>query len=132
MLFAALGLVLLFPVGLIIGLAIWLTDRGPVFFRQIRIGQNGRPFGIWKFRSMVVNAEKMGVPLTKDEDPRITHVGRFLRKSKLDEFPQLWNVLVGDMSFVGPRPEVPRYVEQYYAPEQQEILQFKPGITDMA
>lgn len=128
---AAIGLLILMPVGLMIGLLIKMSDGGPVFFAQPRVGQNGRPFRIWKFRSMVINADKLGVPLTKEEDPRITWIGRFLRKSKLDELPQLWNVLVGDMSFVGPRPEMRKYVDQY-TPEQREILKFKPGITDMA
>jgi len=118
-------------VGVLIGLLIKLTDRGPVFYGQTRIGRFGKPFRIWKFRSMVVNADKLGVPLTKEEDPRITWIGRFLRKSKLDELPQLWNVLVGDMSFVGPRPEMEKYVDRY-TPEQRAILEFKPGITDMA
>ena len=128
---SGVGLLALWPVGLLIGLLIKLTGRGPVFYGQTRIGQFGKPFRIWKFRSMVVNADKLGVPLTKDEDPRITWTGRFLRKTKLDELPQLWNVLAGEMSFVGPRPEMPRYVERY-TPEQREILKFKPGITDMA
>ena len=125
------GLLALWPVGLLIGLLIKLTSRGPIFYGQTRVGQFGKPFRIWKFRSMVINADKLGVPLTKDEDPRITWIGRFLRKAKLDELPQLWNVLVGDMSFVGPRPEMPRYVERY-TQEQREILKFKPGITDVA
>ena len=128
---SGVGLLALWPAGLVIGLLIKLTGGGPIFYGQTRIGQFGKPFRIWKFRSMVVNADKMGVPLTKDEDPRITWIGRFLRKTKLDELPQLWNVLAGDMSFVGPRPEMPRYVERY-TPEQREILKFKPGITDMA
>jgi len=128
---SGVGLLILWPVGLLIGLLIKLSDRGPVFYAQTRIGQSGKPFRIWKFRSMVMNADKLGVPLTKEEDPRITWVGRFLRKSKLDELPQLWNVLVGDMSFVGPRPEMAKYVDLYTA-EQRQILQFKPGITDMA
>jgi lipopolysaccharide/colanic/teichoic acid biosynthesis glycosyltransferase len=128
---SGVGLLALWPVGLLIGLLIKLTGRGPIFYGQTRVGQFGKPFRIWKFRSMVVNADKVGVPLTKEEDPRITWIGRFLRKAKLDELPQLWNVLVGDMSFVGPRPEMPRYVERY-TPEQREILKFKPGITDVA
>jgi lipopolysaccharide/colanic/teichoic acid biosynthesis glycosyltransferase len=128
---ASVGLLVLVPVGLLIGLLIELSDRGPVFFGQTRIGQFGKPFRIWKFRSMVVNADKVGIPITREEDPRITWIGRFLRKTKLDELPQLWNVLVGEMSFVGPRPEVPRYVERY-TPEQREILKYKPGITDVA
>jgi lipopolysaccharide/colanic/teichoic acid biosynthesis glycosyltransferase len=128
---SGLGLLALWPVGALIGLLIKLTDRGPVFYGQTRIGRFGKPFRIWKFRSMIVNADKLGVPLTKEEDPRITWIGRFLRKSKLDELPQLWNVLVGDMSFVGPRPEMAKYVDCYTL-EQREILKFKPGITDMA
>jgi lipopolysaccharide/colanic/teichoic acid biosynthesis glycosyltransferase len=128
---SGVGLLALWPAGLLIGLLIKLTGGGPIFYGQTRIGQFGKPFRIWKFRSMVVNADKLGVLLTKEEDPRITWTGRFLRKTKLDELPQLWNVLAGDMSFVGPRPEMPRYVERY-TPEQREILKFKPGITDMA
>ena len=128
---AGLGLLVLAPMGLLIAILIKLSDGSPVFYRQTRIGQFGKPFRIWKFRSMVVNADKIGVSVTKDQDPRITRIGRFLRKTKLDELPQLWNVLVGEMSFVGPRPEVPRYVERY-TPEQREILNYKPGITDVA
>ncbi|MGO8931823.1 MAG: sugar transferase [Limisphaerales bacterium] len=128
---SALGLVLLAPVGLLIALAIRLADGGPVFYGQIRVGQFGKPFRIWKFRSMVLDADKLGLPLTPEADGRITPLGGFLRRFKLDELPQLWNVLVGEMSFVGPRPEVPRYVEQY-GPEQRDILRYKPGITDIA
>lgn len=128
---SVVGLAVLLPFGLLIGLLIKLADGGPVFYGQTRIGRFGKPFRIWKFRSMVLNADKMGSHVTKEEDSRITRIGRFLRKTKLDELPQLWNVLVGEMSFVGPRPEVPRYVD-CYTPEQREILQCKPGITDMA
>jgi len=128
---ACAGLLLLSPLGLLIALLIKLYGRGPVLYGQIRIGQFGKPFRIWKFRSMVVNADKLGLPVTGERDSRVTSVGRFLRKTKLDELPQLWNVLVGNMSFVGPRPEVPRYVERY-TPEQREILRYKPGITDLA
>ena len=128
---ASVGLLVLLPVGLVIGLLVKLSDGGPIFYAQTRIGQFGKAFRIRKFRSMVLNAERVGVPVTKEEDPRITRLGRFLRKSKLDELPQLWNVLVGEMSFVGPRPEVPRYVERY-TPDQREILKQKPGITDLA
>jgi len=128
---AGLGLLALWPAGFLIALLIKLTDRGPVFYGQTRIGQFGKPFRIWKFRSMVINADKLGVPLTQEADPRITWIGRWLRKTKLDELPQLWNVLLGDMGFVGPRPEVEKYVA-YYTPEQREILKFKPGITDMS
>jgi lipopolysaccharide/colanic/teichoic acid biosynthesis glycosyltransferase len=128
---SAVGLVVFVPLGLLIALLLKLSDRGSVFYSQIRIGQCGKPFRIWKFRSMVPDADKVGVPLTSGEDPRITPFGRLLRRSKLDELPQLWNVLKGEMSFVGPRPEVPRYVERYTA-EQREILKHKPGITDVA
>ena len=128
---AAIGILVLLPVGLLIGLLVKLSDGGPVFYTQTRIGQFGRLFRMRKFRSMVVNADQVGPPVTQGQDRRITRLGRFLRKTKLDELPQLWNVLVGEMSFVGPRPEVPRYVERY-SPEQREILRQKPGITDMA
>jgi lipopolysaccharide/colanic/teichoic acid biosynthesis glycosyltransferase len=129
--FAAAGLVLLSPVLLLLAALVKLSDGGPVFFRQQRVGQGGQPFWIVKFRTMVVNAEKAGPQVTRDADPRITRIGRLMRKLKLDELPQLWNVLVGDMSFVGPRPEVPRYVERY-TPAQRRVLELKPGITDPA
>lgn len=128
---SAVGLVLLAPVGGLIALAVKLADGGPVFYGQIRVGQFGKPFRIWKFRSMVLDADKRGLQLTSEADSRITPLGVFLRRFKLDELPQLWNVLVGEMSFVGPRPEVPRYVEQY-KDEQRDILRYKPGITDVA
>lgn len=128
---AGFGLLLLLPLGLLIGLAVKVSDGGPVFYGQTRIGRAGKPFRIWKFRSMVIGAEKRGIMVTRDGDPRITRVGRWLRKTKLDELPQLWNVLVGDMSLVGPRPEVARYVERY-TPRQREVLRHKPGITDLA
>ena len=131
LLIAGVGLLILWPLGLIIGLAIKISDGGPVFYGQTRIGQFGRPFRIWKFRSMVVGADKIGACLTQEQDPRITRVGRLLRQTKLDELPQLWNVWRGEMSFVGPRPEVPRYVA-LYTPAQREILKLKPGITDLA
>jgi lipopolysaccharide/colanic/teichoic acid biosynthesis glycosyltransferase len=129
--FAGLGLLVLSPLFLLLAIAVELSSRGPVLFRQQRIGKDGRPFCIVKFRSMVENAQDLGPGVTRDGDPRITAMGRFLRKTKLDELPQLWNVLVGDMSFVGPRPEVPRYVEKYTA-EQKRVLALKPGITDVA
>jgi lipopolysaccharide/colanic/teichoic acid biosynthesis glycosyltransferase len=128
---ATLGLVLFAPVLLVIALVVKLADRGPVFYRQQRVGQHGRLFWIWKFRTMVINADRQGLGVTKDGDQRITPVGRWLRKTKLDELPQLWNVWRGEMSFVGPRPEVPQYVARY-TPAQREILQLKPGITDLA
>ena len=128
---AGVGLAVLFPLGVLLALVIKLSDGGPIFYRQVRVGRFGKPFRILKFRSMVVNADRLGLPLTKGEDGRITRIGRLLRRTKLDELPQLWNVLVGEMSFVGPRPEVPKYVERY-SPEQRQILQLRPGITDMA
>ncbi len=122
---------LLFPLGLFIGLLIKLSDGRSVFYGQTRIGQFGKPFRIWKFRSMRVDADKTGALLTGGGDPRVTAIGSFLRRTKLDELPQLWNVLKGEMSFVGPRPEVPTYIEHYTA-EQRRILEHKPGITDAA
>jgi len=129
--FAVLGLLLGLPLLILIGAAIKLLDRGPVFFRQSRVGFQGRPFMILKFRTMIPNSEKLGASVTAAKDPRVTGIGRFLRKTKLDELPQLWNVLTGDMSFVGPRPEVPCYVARYN-PEQRRVLGLKPGITDLA
>jgi len=128
---SAIGLLVLWPVFLVIAVLIKLEDGGPVFYRQERIGYKGRPFKIWKFRTMVVNADKLGKPLTVGRDPRITRVGYWLRKFKLDELPQLLNVLLGEMSLVGPRPEVPQYVA-LYAPEQRKVLDLVPGITDPA
>lgn len=125
------GLVLLSPVFLAIALLIKIDDQGPVFFRQVRVGYKGKPFLIWKFRTMVINAEQLGGPLTVGRDRRITRIGYWLRKLKLDELPQLFNVLKGEMSLVGPRPEVPRYVN-LYTPEQQRVLDLVPGITDPA
>ncbi len=126
------GLILLSPLFLFIAAAIKWNDRGPVLFRQERVGQGGRPFRICKFRTMVVNAEQIGASLTVgDRDPRITTVGYWLRRYKLDELPQLVNVVRGEMSLVGPRPEVPRYVA-LYDPQQQAVLALRPGITDPA
>ena len=125
------GLVVLAPIFIV--LAIWIkTDsRGPVFYKQVRVGQNGIDFGLFKFRSMVVDADKKGLITVGGRDPRITRSGYFIRKYKLDELPQLINVLVGDMSLVGPRPEVRKYVD-LYTDEQQKVLSVKPGITDYA
>jgi lipopolysaccharide/colanic/teichoic acid biosynthesis glycosyltransferase len=129
--FSIVGLVLVSPLILLVALLMKLTDSGPVFYGQVRIGRYGIPFKIWKFRSMVVGAEKMGALVTQQEDPRMTPLGRRLRKTKIDELPQLWNVLKGEMSFVGPRPQVPRYIERLSS-SQREMLQHRPGITDMA
>lgn len=126
-----LGLVVLSPLLLLVALLVKVEDGGPIFFRQVRIGRGGRPFRIWKFRTMVVDAEHRGRALTVGEDSRITRIGRHLRSTKLDEFPQLLNVVAGEMSLVGPRPEVPRYVERY-SEAQRAILGLRPGITDLA
>jgi len=126
-----IGLIVLTPIILIIGMAIKIDSKGPVFFKQVRVGKDGKEFRIFKFRTMVVDAEKKGMQITVGKDSRITKVGNFLRKSKLDELPQLINVLVGNMSFVGPRPEVPKYVAMYDE-EQRAILKVRPGITDLA
>ena len=124
-----LGLVVLSPLLLATALLVALTSPGGVFFRQERIGKDGKPFRIFKFRSM--RKDNAGLKITTGNDSRITPVGRFLRKSKVDELPQLINVLVGDMSFVGPRPEVADYVD-LYTPYQRQVLQVRPGITGLA
>jgi lipopolysaccharide/colanic/teichoic acid biosynthesis glycosyltransferase len=126
-----IGLIVLLPFFIIIAILIKLNDKGPIFYKQKRIGQNFKPFELLKFRTMVVNADKIGPAVTKDGDPRITKIGKFLRKTKLDELPQLWNVIRGDMSIVGPRPEVEKHI-QYYENDYKEILKVKPGITDYA
>jgi len=129
--FSFAGLVVLSPLFLLIAALIKTADGGDIFYRQVRIGLLGRPFRICKFRTMISSADQAGPSITKDGDARITWIGRILRKTKLDELPQLWNVLKGEMSLVGPRPEVPRYVERYTL-EQRAILRCKPGITDLA
>ena len=129
---AIIGLLLLSPLLLLIAVLIKLTSRGPVFFRQKRVGQFERAFYIHKFRTMVINAEASGLKITVGRDPRITPLGHLLRKSKLDELPQLIDVLYGSMSVVGPRPEVPEFIK-YYPPEARAIIfQLRPGITDSA
>ncbi|HOX22310.1 MAG TPA: sugar transferase, partial [Elusimicrobiales bacterium] len=115
----------------LIAVLIKVEDGGPVFYRGRRVGRHGQPFFIFKFRSMVVNAEKIGASSTSDDDARITRIGKLLRKLKLDELPQLFNVLSGDMSFVGPRPEVQKFVDMY-TEEEKAILTLRPGITDWA
>ena len=125
------ALLVLWPVLLIVALAIKIDDPGPVFYRQVRVGRNGKPFRIFKFRTMVVDADKKGLSITVGRDNRITRMGTFLRKTKLDELAQLLNVFVGEMSFVGPRPEVQRYVD-LYTPYQRQVLLVRPGITDYA
>jgi lipopolysaccharide/colanic/teichoic acid biosynthesis glycosyltransferase len=128
---SAIGLLLSLPLLVLAALAVKLSSRGPVFFRQERMGRDFKPFRIFKFRTMVMDAPKLGAQITAGADPRVTAVGRFLRKSKLDELAQLINVLHGDMSLVGPRPEVPKYVEMF-RDEYREILRVRPGITDPA
>ena len=128
---AFLGLFVLSPLFLLVALLIKLDSPGPVFFRQERMGRGFRPFRIYKFRTMVHDASRKGGAITFGADPRITKIGRALRKAKIDEFPQLLNVLRGEMSFVGPRPEVRQYVELFRA-DYEEILQVLPGITDLA
>lgn len=124
-------LLLFFPFGLIISLLILLESRGGVFYRQERIGRYGKPFKLFKFRSMRKNADKQGKLTVGMRDSRITRTGYFIRKFKLDEFPQFINVIAGDMSIVGPRPEVKEYVD-LYTDEQRQILNVRPGITDLA
>ncbi|MDH4472361.1 MAG: sugar transferase [Fluviicola sp.] len=119
------------PFGILIAIAIAFESRGGVFYRQERIGQFGKPFRLWKFRTMRKNADQFGKLTVGMRDPRITRVGLFIRKVKLDEFPQFLNVLSGEMSIVGPRPEVQEYVAEYTA-EQRQVLEVKPGITDYA
>ncbi len=130
-LFSSLGLIVVFPFLISSAIAIKLNSKGPVFYRGKRIGRYGKPFRIYKFRTMVVNAEKLGGPSTADDDPRITKIGHLLRKLKLDELPQLINVIKGEMSFVGPRPEVQHYVDMF-TEEEKAILNVRPGITDWA
>lgn len=126
---AALGLLVLSPVLLVCALLVGLTSPGGVLFRQERVGKDGVPFTIYKFRSM--RKDNAGLKISTSGDSRITPVGRVLRKAKLDELPQLWNVLKGDMSFVGPRPEVREYTD-LYTPEQRQVLLLRPGITGLA
>lgn len=124
------GLIILLPFMLIIAILIKIDSKGPVFFKQIRVTKNGKEFKIFKYRTMRVGSDKYS-QITVGKDGRITKIGSFLRKYKLDEIPQLINVLIGDMSLVGPRPEVPKYVA-LYTDEQKEILKVRAGITDYA
>ncbi|HQV39967.1 MAG: sugar transferase [Flavobacteriales bacterium] len=130
-LFALVLLLMLLPVLLVFALLVAFTSKGGAFFRQVRVGRGGIEFRLLKFRTMRPDSEAQGQLTIGGRDPRITSVGYFLRKTKLDELPQLWNVLVGDMSVVGPRPEVPKYVAMY-DPEQRAVLSVRPGITGMA
>src|SRR5436189_83136 len=128
---SALGLILLGPLLFAVAVLIKLGSPGPVFFRQVRVGLHGEPFRIFKFRTMVVNAEKLGGPSTTADDRRITRTGKWIRRFNLDELPQLMNVLKGEMSLVGPRPEVPQYAALFRGAEK-EILSVRPGLTDWA
>ncbi len=131
LIFAVFGLLVLMPLFPLIAIAIKIESSGPVFFRSRRVGRNGREFFLLKFRTMTKDAPLKGPPITIGADSRITRVGRFLRRAKIDELPQLINVLRGEMSLVGPRPEVPEYV-RFYTPKQQSVLKLRPGITDPA
>ena len=130
--FVVPGLLVMDPFLMLISIMVKLDNSGPVFFKQLRIGHYGQPFYIYKFRTMVPDAEKLGTKVTVDRDPRVTRIGAILRKYKLDELPQLINVLKGDMSLVGPRPEVPEYVTCYSEEEKKIVHSVLPGITDIA
>lgn len=125
------GILILSPLLIFIGLWVGLSSKGGVFYKQIRVGRNNKDFKLYKFRSMRVNSDKQGLLTVGSKDSRITKAGYFIRKYKIDELPQLINVLKGDMSFVGPRPEVRRYVD-LYSEEQMKVLSVRPGITDPA
>ncbi|HVB56307.1 MAG TPA: sugar transferase [Candidatus Acidoferrales bacterium] len=126
-----IGLIALTPLTLALVIVVTLDSRGPIFYRGVRVGRYGKLFRIFKFRTMVQNAEKLGASSTPEDDPRVTRVGRFLRKYKMDELPQLLNVIRGEMSLVGPRPQLLWAVERY-SPEEKEVLSVRPGITDYA
>lgn len=129
--FSIIGIICLIPILLITSLLIHLTSKGGVFYRQVRVGKNNIDFKILKFRTMKVASDKLGLLTVGNKDPRVTKVGYYLRKYKLDELPQLFNVFIGEMSFVGPRPEVRKYVD-LYSKNQLGVLKVKPGITDLA
>jgi lipopolysaccharide/colanic/teichoic acid biosynthesis glycosyltransferase len=128
---ASIGLLVLLPVFAGVAAAIKLGSRGPILYGSTRIGRDRIPFRMWKFRTMVPGADRLGGSVTTDGDPRITRIGHMLRRSKLDELPNLWNVLVGHMTLVGPRPETPTWVDRY-TPEMARVLNARPGITDIA
>ena len=130
--FSVLGLIFFAPLLGLVALAIKLDSKGPVFYRGERIGRLGKPFLIFKFRTMVLGAEKSGGPSTPADDPRLTKFGKFLKQYQLDELPQLINVLKGEMSLVGPRPEVQIYVDMMTGEEREKILSLRPGMTDLA
>jgi lipopolysaccharide/colanic/teichoic acid biosynthesis glycosyltransferase len=128
---SGLGLLVVSPILLVAAIAVRLNSAGPILFRQTRVGRDFRPFSIYKFRTMTVDAPERGGQITAGADPRITSSGRWLRKSKIDELPQLFNVFLGDMSLVGPRPEVPKYVEMFHD-QYAAVLAVRPGLTDPA
>ena len=128
---ALIGITVLFPLLIVIAVWIKLSSKGPLFYSQKRVGKDFKEFDIYKFRSMVINADKIGPSVTSGNDPRITKIGKFIRRTKIDELPQLLNVLKGDMSLVGPRPEVMKFVEKK-RDEYKKILSVRPGITDNA
>lgn len=128
---SGLGLVCLSPLFLVLAVWIKCDSRGPVFYRQVRVGRNNKDFRLFKFRSMRPDSDKLGLITVGGHDPRVTRSGYYIRKYKLDEFPQLINVFKGDMSLVGPRPEVRKYVNMY-TPEQMHVLDVRPGITSLA
>ena len=129
--FSIIGLIILSPLFIVLYLLIRIESKGGGFYSQERIGKNGKPFKLYKFRSMRIGSDKMGLITIGEKDNRITKTGFILRKLKLDELPQLWNVFIGDMSLVGPRPEVKKYT-CLYTEEQEQVLQVRPGITDWA
>jgi lipopolysaccharide/colanic/teichoic acid biosynthesis glycosyltransferase len=129
--FSILGLIILIPVFVVLAVVTKITSSGPVLYSQVRVGKGGKLFSLLKFRSMRTDADKAGLLTVGGKDSRVTPIGYYLRRFKLDELPQLLNVLMGDMSLVGPRPEVPKYVAMY-TPDQQEVLRVRPGITDLA
>jgi lipopolysaccharide/colanic/teichoic acid biosynthesis glycosyltransferase len=131
MISSLVGLILISPVFLIVPLLIKLDSKGPVFFKQWRIGKEGKQFKIYKFRTMVQDADKMGSQITAGNDSRITRIGKILRRHEIDEFPTLINVLKGDMSVVGPRPEIPKYLKDFDNWKYREVLSVRPGITDL-
>ena len=128
---ALVGLILFSPLFIVLSIVIKLDSAGPVYYRASRVGKGGRRFHMYKFRTMVADADRTGPALTYKDDPRITKVGTVLRRARLDELPQLLNVLRGNMSIVGPRPETPHFVQKY-SPEQREILRVRPGMTGLA
>jgi lipopolysaccharide/colanic/teichoic acid biosynthesis glycosyltransferase len=125
------ALIVLLPIMFVIGFLVMLDSKGPMIYRQQRVGRNGKLFWMHKFRTMKLHSDKQGLLTVGEHDPRITRIGYFLRKLKLDELPQLWNVFVGDMSIVGPRPEVEKYVK-LYNDKQKNVLAVRPGLTDPA